>query len=101
MKLPIAGNKLGGTIFYDAGNVYSDVDHITWRYTPNSLTNLNYLSHTVGAGLRYGTPIGPVRIDFGYQLNPAQFQFMDPTTKLPETERLPHFQFFFNIGPVF
>jgi len=101
MKLPIAGNKLGGTFFYDAGNVYSDVEHITWRYTPNSLTNLNYLSHTVGAGLRYGTPIGPVRIDFGYQLNPAQFQFINSTTQLPETERLPHFQFFFNIGPVF
>jgi outer membrane protein insertion porin family len=101
MKLPVVGNKLGGTLFYDAGNVYSDLEHITWRYTPSSLTNLNYLSHTVGAGFRYGTPIGPVRLDFGYQLNPAQFQFQNTTTNQLDIDRLPHFQFFFNIGPVF
>jgi outer membrane translocation and assembly module TamA len=28
------------------------------------------LSHTVGFGLRYKTPVGPVRIDIGYLLNP-------------------------------
>ena len=33
MKLPFIGNKLGGTIFYDGGNVFSDVDHINldWK----------------------------------------------------------------------
>ncbi len=80
LKLPYVGNRIGGTFFYDAGNVYTDLTHITWRYTPASLTNLNYLSHTVGAGLRYATPIGPVRIDFGYQINPAQFSFTNSTT---------------------
>jgi outer membrane protein assembly complex protein YaeT len=100
-RLPFIGNRLGGTVFYDFGNVYSDWNHITWRSTPASPTNLNYLSHTVGAGLRYGTPIGPVRVDFGYQIKPPQFQFTNPTTMQPELERLTHFQFFFNIGPIF
>jgi len=101
MKLPFVGNKLGGTLLYDAGNVYSDIHNIRFESSPPSLTDLNYFSHTVGAGLRYATPIGPVRIDFGYQLNPAKFQFINSTTNLPEVEQLPHFQFFFNIGPVF
>jgi outer membrane protein insertion porin family len=101
LKLPYAGNRIGGTVFYDAGNVYTDLSHITLRYTPSSPTDLNYFSHTVGAGLRYSTPIGPVRVDFGYQINPAQFSFTNQTTMQPEMQRLPHFQFFFNIGPVF
>ena len=101
MKLPFVGNRLGGTILYDAGNVYSDIQHITFRATPASLTDLEYFSHTIGTGLRYATPIGPVRVDFGYQLNPAKFQFINSTTNLPEVQQLPHFQFFFNIGPVF
>jgi len=100
-KLPVVGNRLGGTFFYDGGNVYSDVNHISLAWKAPSLTNLNYFSHTVGFGLRYPTPVGPVRVDFGYQLNPASYQATNPVTHLPEAFRLPHFGFFFNIGPVF
>ena len=49
-------------VFYDGGNVYSAINF-------NNFVN-NY-SNTVGIGLRYATPIGPVRIDFGRNLNPV------------------------------
>jgi outer membrane protein insertion porin family len=101
LKLPRLGDRVGGTLLYDVGNVYTDLEHVNLRWSPPSPTDLNYLSHTVGFGFRYATPIGPVRLDFGYQLNPAQFQFTNPSTNQPEFETLPHFQFFFNIGPVF
>lgn len=101
MNLPYVGNRLGGTVFYDAGNVYRDISHISFAWKPPSPTNLTYFSHTIGLGVRYPTPIGPVRLDFGYQLNPATYQTVDPTTNTTQFFRLPRFQFFFNIGPVF
>ncbi len=101
MKLPFIGNRLGGTVFYDGGNVYTDLNHINIRWTPPSTTELDYFSHTVGFGLRYPTPVGPVRIDLGYQVNPALYQFYNPTTQMVQNIRLPHFGFSFNIGPVF
>jgi outer membrane protein assembly factor BamA len=105
MRLPYVGNRLGGTLFYDGGNVYTDVDHISLRWKSPSLTNLNYFSHTVGFGLRYPTPVGPVRVDIGYQLNPPSYQGLvtppGSKTGILETLKLPHFGFFFNIGPVF
>jgi outer membrane protein insertion porin family len=55
-------SALGGVVFYDGGNVYSAINL-------NQFVN-NY-SNTVGIGLRYATPIGPIRIDLGRNLNPV------------------------------
>ncbi len=63
MRFPLHLSKsLGGVFFYDGGNVYSAIN----------IRNLvdNY-TNTVGFGLRYATPIGPVRIDVGRNLNPV------------------------------
>jgi outer membrane translocation and assembly module TamA len=54
-------------------------------------------------GVRYKTPIGPLRFDFGYNLNPTRFfqtVTKDQTTTL-ETKRLRHFNVFFSIGQPF
>jgi outer membrane protein insertion porin family len=61
LRIPIKG-KLGGVLFADGGNVWSN----PWDF------NLNDLRYDVGPGLRYATPIGPVRVDFGFQLNPIE-----------------------------
>jgi outer membrane protein insertion porin family len=106
LRLPYLGTSVGGTFFYDAGNVFSRLNAITLSSSPSSPSELNFFSHTIGFGLRYNTPVGPVRLDLGYLLNPAKFQFSCQTgtagcingTKISE---LPRFEFFFNIGSVF
>jgi outer membrane protein assembly factor BamA len=54
--------NLGGVVFYDGGNIYS---RINFNEFVNNYTN------TVGIGLRYNTPVGPVRVDLGRNLNPV------------------------------
>jgi outer membrane protein insertion porin family len=100
-RFSIAGSRLGGAVFYDGGNVFRDINHITFAWKPPSTTDLGYFSHTIGLGLRYPTPVGPVTLDIGYQINPAQYQATNATTNVTDVFRLPHFQFSFNIGPVF
>jgi outer membrane protein insertion porin family len=51
---------LGGVIFYDGGNVYSNIN--LHQFTSN-------FTHSVGFGLRYHTPLGPIRFDVGHNLN--------------------------------
>ena len=59
MRAPLPG-KLGAVLFLDGGNVWADSFGM----------NLRDLHYAVGPGLRYQTPIGPLRFDVGYQLNP-------------------------------
>ena len=53
---------LGMVVFYDGGNVFPTVGF-------HDFTSL--YSNNVGLGLRYATPVGPVRIDLGHNLNPV------------------------------
>src|SRR5271170_4942790 len=133
MHLPFIGSQLGGALFYDGGNVYSRLDRITFRpYSPkpvfvlqdpslpasatnptlcvaNCTNELNYFAHTVGFGIRYATPVGPIRIDLGYQINRPFFVVpcVSSTTGTPVTPacfkgtQLPRLQIFFNLGSTF
>jgi outer membrane protein assembly complex protein YaeT len=78
-------NKLGGVIFVDGGNVWSR----QWDF------NLNDMRYDVGPGLRYNTPIGPIRADLGFQLNPI------PDLLVNGKREARHFRFHFSIGQAF
>ena len=61
-RFPIPLKKdLGGVIFYDGGNVYSNI---------NAHQFISNYSNSIGVGLRYNTRVGPIRVDVGRNLSP-------------------------------
>ena len=79
LRFPMPITKgLGGAVFYDGGNVY---DHIGFRGVIANFSN------TLGVGLRYQTPVGPIRFDVGHLMSPIPG--INPT------------QFFITIGQAF
>ncbi len=70
LRFPIT-NRLGGVLFYDTGNVFRKTSDI----------GLKKFSNTLGTGLRIATPVGPLRFDMGFLINPrvperrVQFHF--------------------------
>jgi outer membrane protein assembly factor BamA len=75
---------------------------------PQGTCSFNYFSHTLGTGLRYHTPAGPIRLDFSYNLNPPIFPVIydySLSTPLSFSEmhvgEASHFNFFFSLGQTF
>jgi outer membrane protein assembly complex protein YaeT len=68
--------------------------------------SFNYFSHTPGLGLRYHTPVGPIRLDFSYNLNPPiypvnyNYSLTHPGSA-PHVGEASHFNFFFSLGQTF
>ncbi|MCU1308201.1 MAG: surface antigen [Acidobacteriaceae bacterium] len=114
IALPYLDENVSAVFFHDAGNVFAttkdmftNIFRISQRsvascrdaINPSAGCDFNYVSHAVGAGLRYKTPIGPVRVDVGYNLNPTVFPIR--TTTPPQSETLRRFNFYFSIGQTF
>ncbi len=133
--LPVVGNSVSLVLFHDMGNVFvrgRDIwpsflrfrqpdragcrdlnlaDQSAPATEPNSIgltgrCSDNYFSHDIGIGARYATPIGPIRVDSSYNLNPPLFPEIqdydisnqNAPAKVGQAGR---FNFFFSIGQAF
>ncbi len=83
------------------------------------MQDFDYRVHAVGFGIRYRTPVGPLRVDLGYSINPPYFYGFKGTqdqlllagvNPCPApagspyscvVQNVSHFQFFFSIGQTF
>src|SRR6266446_1692015 len=134
VSLPYLGVGFGFALFHDMGNVYTaghdmlkglmrwhqpnpseclqfspvtQTDQYNGCVTQFNNSGYDYTSHAVGLGLRYKTPIGPLRFDFGYNLNPTAYPigYTLSTPQAPTApfapQRMRHFNLFFSIGQPF
>ena len=119
--LPVVGDSLSFVLFHDMGNNFLHLGDVFPSFKnfhqPNENTcrqvtgfttigtcNFNYWSHAIGLGARYHTPVGPVRLDLSYNLNPTVYPIIDDYSQsLPNHQvgQASHIQFFFSIGQSF
>jgi outer membrane translocation and assembly module TamA len=108
LRFPLIGDNLRGVLFEDAGNVYSGLNTVSLRVIQHGLKDFNYMEHAAGFGVRYKTPVGPIRLDVAYSINPPRFygyqgtelQLIDGTGQLVN-QQISHFQFHFSLGQTF
>jgi outer membrane protein assembly complex protein YaeT len=118
LRFPLTGPNLSGVLFHDMGNVFSSFNNISFNFHQKNNTDFDYSVQAVGFGIRYKTPLGPVRLDLAYALNPPRYMGYSGTTQqltdcsnngqigltpacTSSPQQLSHFQFFFSIGQAF
>jgi outer membrane protein assembly factor BamA len=133
VTVPYLNDSIGFTIFHDMGNVFARpqemLPSLARFHQPDqqlcfqpapppvppalpvwSYCKYNYASHAIGLGVRYQTPIGPLRFDFGYNLNPPYFPSYTNIVTNTNTgqqngqfayQRAGHFNFAFSVGQSF
>jgi outer membrane protein insertion porin family len=87
-RVPIAGN-FGVSLFYDLAQVWANASDINLRIdtsdragiVPNSKTGLR---QSIGLGIHYMTPIGPLRLEVGQPLPEQTVDFLVTRTVDPD-----------------
>jgi len=124
VMVPYLNDNIGFTIFHDMGNVFARPqemlpslgrfhqpdEQFCFQADTHLKCDYNYASHAIGLGVRYQTPIGPLRFDFGYNLSPPYFPSYTNITTNTVTgqqngqfgyQRAGHFNFSFSVGQTF
>ncbi len=119
LRFPLLGDNIQGVFFHDMGNVFTSLTTMSLRFHQRDLQDFNYTAQAAGFGIRYRTPVGPVRVDLAYSLNPPSFEGFSGTPQQlltcdpnnPASLAKPvcqvtkqstgSFQFFFSIGQTF
>lgn len=122
--LPVVGSSVNFVLFHDMGNVFQnasqmfpsflryhqpdqetcrDVSSVKVQTTHVGTCNFNYFSHAIGLGARYNTPVGPLRVDLSYNLNPPIYPVLYDfsNSSAPHVGQASHINFFFSIGQSF
>jgi outer membrane protein assembly factor BamA len=108
LRFPLYGDNLGGVLFHDAGNVYSSLNDISFRFRQRNLQDFDYMVQSLGFGIRYRTPIGPVRLDLSFSPDAPRFFGLKGTeqdlidgTGVSTVQKINAFQFHFSLGQAF
>jgi outer membrane protein insertion porin family len=129
LRFPLLGPNISGVLFHDLGNIYTNFGNLSLAYhqpgnivTQPNIHDFDYAAQAAGFGIRYRTPLGPVRVDLAYALNPPNYEGFgtsltiqqllkcnpnatpmnpNPGYCTPSAQRLSHFEFFFSIGQAF
>jgi outer membrane protein insertion porin family len=84
--------NFSGAFFFDSGNVWESIDEIDASdFELNSgvdETEVDDYRYGTGLGIRYNTPVGPIRVDYGYPFKPDRHSSEDGT-------------FYFSLGQIF
>ncbi|MFC1857394.1 outer membrane protein assembly factor BamA [Thermodesulfobacteriota bacterium] len=89
LRFPVY-KEFGGVTFLDMGSVHEGPHTIEW----------NEMRYSTGVGIRYNTLIGPMRLDFGYKLNPQTRELIGDTEN-PDEELGKRWRIHFSIGQAF
>ncbi len=112
LRFPLFGENVGGVLFHDMGNVFSDIDAINLRFRQRNDQDFDYMVHSIGFGIRYRTPVGPLRIDLSISPDPPHFHGFPGTlqdlinctstnTCVGTHQSISWFQFHFSLGQTF
>lgn len=107
-RFPLAGENIGGVLFHDMGNTYATIRDVSFRFRQRDIQDFSYMVHALGMGIRYRTPVGPIRVDFSFSPNSPRFRGFQGTRDqllagqgTLTDQRISQFQFHFSLGQTF